>query len=124
MFLCVTGHCIGPLSLGDIGRQNTMKNYTQIQAHYIKSLLDILTELGVTEQQILARLGLSSEQILEQSFDADPDANVLMSLLALSGDEQLGLRMGARMNLLSQGVYGLALMSSATLGDALKLLLR
>jgi len=92
--------------------------------YFIETLLQLLAEQGVTEAQIYAQLQLTSEDILQPRQGDDVDVDVLLGLLALSGDAQFGLRLGTRTNLLSQGIYGLALMSSATLGDALKLLIR
>jgi len=92
--------------------------------YFIETLLQLLAEQGVTEAQIYAQLQLTSEEILQPRQGDDVDVDVLLGLLALSGDAQFGLRLGTRTNLLSQGIYGLALMSCATLGDALKLLIR
>ena len=50
--------------------------------------------------------------------------SVVRSLLRLSKDPQFGLRLGSRINLSSQGIFGFALMCSSTVGDALKLLVR
>jgi len=92
--------------------------------YFIETLLQLLAEQGVPEAQIYAQLQLSPEDILQPRLDEGADINVLLGLLALSGDAQFGLRLGTRTNLLSQGIYGLALMSCATLGDALRLLIR
>jgi len=97
---------------------------SKIQVYFIETLLQLLAEQGVTEAQIYAQLQLSPEEILQPRQDEDFDVNALLGFLALSGDAQFGLRLGSRTNLLSQGIYGLALMSSATLGDALRLLIR
>lgn len=98
--------------------------FTQIQTHYVKELLALLVEQGVGEQQIAAQLQLSPERIIAAATGEGIDSDILRRVIALSGDAQLGLRLGARTNLLSMGVYGLALMNCATLQDALKLLLR
>ncbi len=96
-----------------------------MHAHYSSLLLELLAESGVSEQQLIDRAGLQPGQL----FDA-PGVDVIhfdavsRSALELSGDPQLGLRMGARINVPSQGIFGFALMSCATAGDALKLMVR
>lgn len=88
-------------------------------------MLELLAECGISEQQLLSKSGIESDQLRGvQSANASQFDNVCRCALELSGDPQFGLRLGSRINLPSQGIFGYALMSSATAGDALKLLVR
>ena len=49
---------------------------------------------------------------------------ICTTAIALSDDPQFGLRLGSQFNLSSQGIFGYALMTSSTVEDALKLLIR
>ena len=94
-------------------------------AHYSSLLLELLAERGISEAQLLNNAGLEPGEVLD-----GPGVNIARSdracrsALELSGDPQLGLRLGARINVPSQGIFGFALMSCATAGDALKLMVR
>jgi AraC-like DNA-binding protein len=79
---------------------------------------------------------MSREQLLHNTgvADADPQATLSMSAaqldtacsnaLTFSQDSQLGLKFGSQISIASQGIFGYALMTSATIGDALSLLVR
>jgi AraC-like DNA-binding protein len=60
----------------------------------------------------------------EFSVSAHQMDTVCLHALELSKDQQFGLQLGSRINISSQGIFGYALMTSATVGDALKLLIR
>ena len=96
-----------------------------MHAYYLSVLLELLAERGIGEQQILNETGLERAQLFDTSrvnvarFDV-----VCRTALELSGNPQLGLHLGSRINVPSQGIFGFALMSCSTVGDALKLLVR
>jgi len=94
-----------------------------MHAHYLAIMLDLLADYGITEQQLREHAapggGEGRDQIEAESFNL-----LCHSAMLLAGDEQFGLRLGARINLPSQGIFGYALMSCATVGEALKLLVR
>jgi len=66
--------------------------------------------------------------------DADPQAAINLTALQLntactnaleiSKDSQLGLKLGSQISIASLGIFGYAMMASATTGDAFKLLVR
>lgn len=96
-----------------------------MHAHYLSVMLDLLADGGLNAEDLKVDPALTLNQkenlagIDARQFDA-----VCSRALALSGDPQFGLRVGSRINLPSQGIFGFALMSCATIGDALKLLVR
>jgi len=96
-----------------------------MHAHYSSLLLELLAEGGVSEQQLFDKSGLESDQFLNASGASAASLDIVCrSALELSGDPQLGLRLGARINVPSQGIFGFALMSCATAGAVLKLMVR
>jgi AraC-like DNA-binding protein len=96
-----------------------------MHSYYISTLLQVLEPNGVSRAQLLDGTGLE---------DSDPQATLTLTALQLntactnalesSRDSQLGLKFGSQISIASQGIFGYALMTSATIGDALKLLVR
>jgi AraC-like DNA-binding protein len=96
-----------------------------MHAYYLSTLVELLAEYGVDEPQLLQGTGLAPQQTRgEFSIGARQMDAVAANALRLSGDPQFGLRLGAHINVPSQGIFGYALMTSATVGDALRLLIR
>lgn len=88
-------------------------------------MLSLLSKLGISETQLLNNTGLSTVETLSDfSFTATQLNRLCANALHLSGDGQLGLKVGSQFDLPSQGIFGYALMTSATVGDALRLLVR
>jgi len=93
--------------------------------YYISLLLDLLGDYRVSQETLLNHAKLNS-LVLQESLNLDAhqlDA-LFSSALDLSADPQLGLKFGARINMVPQGILGYALMTSPTIGDALTLLVR
>lgn len=96
-----------------------------MHSYYIATLLQVLEPYGTTRLELLRDTGI---------VEVDPQAMLSLSAaqldtacsnaLALSGDGQLGLKFGSQISIASQGIFGYALMTSATIGDALNLLVR
>ncbi len=96
-----------------------------MHSYYISTLLQVLEPNHVSRAQLLDGTGLE---------DADPQAAINLTALQLntactnaleiSKDSQLGLKFGSQISIASQGIFGYAMMTSATIGDALKLLVR
>ena len=96
-----------------------------MHSYYISTLLQVLEPNHVSRAQLLDGTGLE---------DADPQAAINLTALQLntactnaleiSKDSQLGLKFGSQISIASQGIFGYAMMASATTGDALKLLVR
>ena len=96
-----------------------------MHSYYIATLLDVLEPEGVSRAQLLRNTGV-------QGLDPQGPLNLTArqldiacsNALDLSKDSQLGLRLGSQISIASQGIFGYALMTSATIGDSLKLLVR
>lgn len=96
-----------------------------MHAYYLSTMIGLLQEHGVTEQQLLRDTGVQPGAARQAvRFSASQMDAVCSNAIALSGDTQFGLRLGSRINISSEGIFGYALMTSATVGDALKLLVR
>ena len=95
-----------------------------IQSLLLTQLLRILAEDGFSSEQLLA----ISRFHLNDSKDKDVNPIETLKLLelasSLSDDTTLMTRLGQRMDVSSYGTFSFALMSSADLQGALKLLLR
>ena len=88
-------------------------------------LVNLLAEHGVTEAQLIADTGLEDLDLTEtQFFNAQQSDDICGRAIALSGDRLLGIKLGMRLDMVSLGILGYALMTSATVGDVLKLLVR
>jgi len=87
------------------------------------ALFDEMAEQGIAADALLRGTGLEREQL------ADPQARitqqqkitVFRNVRRLSAVPDVGLRAGARQRLSDFGVYGYALVSNQTFGDAVKL---
>lgn len=96
-----------------------------MHAYYLATLEQALESTEVTRAQLLAAAGVdelesgASIQLAASQLDA-----VCQFALQASGDDQLGLSFGGRISIASQGIFGYALMTSETIGDALNLLVR
>lgn len=98
-----------------------------MHAHYLSVIADLLDNLGIENamHSLLADTGVGDKQLDKTlTLSATQFDAVCERALTLSGDPQFGLQVGSRLNIPSQGIFGYALMSSATIGDALKLLVR
>jgi AraC-like DNA-binding protein len=97
-----------------------------VHSYYVSTLQALLEELGSRESDLLRDTGVAAATRMADDFSLNArqmDA-LCSNALAVSQDPQLGLRLGSRINMSSQGIFGYALMTSATVGDALKLLIR
>jgi AraC-like DNA-binding protein len=91
-----------------------------MQDYYAATLLELLSEQGIDEATLRGHSSFAKQNL---SMEAQSKAMV-KAALQLSGDMQLGLRLGQRLDLHSQGMFGYAIMSCATVADSLKLLVR
>jgi AraC-like DNA-binding protein len=93
-----------------------------IPARHYARLLDVLVERGHSREAVLASVGLGHE-----SFGRDAGYLSLQQMealvkraCALEPDRHLGLDVGRRISLMSHGALSVAVLSAATLGDALE----
>ena len=88
-------------------------------------LVDLLAEQGITEAQLLEKTSLEGLDLsIAQLFNAEQSDEICSKAIALSGDRLLGIKLGTQLNMVSLGILGYALMTSATVNDVLKLLVR
>ena len=91
----------------------------------LPELLGLLREQGVKEDDLLETTQLRSIDLSKPIFLTRQQADTICSnAIKLSKDKALGIRLGLRLNMVALGILGYALMTSANVGDALKLLLR
>lgn len=96
-----------------------------MHAYYIATLLQVLEPTGMSREQLLEGTGIveaDTQAIL--NLNASQLDTACTNALVYSKDSQLGLKFGSRISIASQGIFGYALMTSATIGDALNLLVR
>ncbi|MFT4889044.1 MAG: AraC-like DNA-binding protein [Pseudohongiellaceae bacterium] len=93
--------------------------------NYISIMFTLLSKLGINEADLLNNTGLTTVETRSDFSFTTTQLNTLCSnALHLSKDFQLGLKVGSQFDLPSQGIFGYALMTSSTVGDALRLLVR
>jgi AraC-like DNA-binding protein len=96
-----------------------------MHSFYLKTLLKVLrarkldvglvfNNSGVSEVDLEGELNLTAQQLDTISTNA----------LQVSTDRQLGLLVGSNLDIPSQGIFGYAIITSTTIGDALKLMVR
>ncbi len=91
--------------------------------YYAQSFLDTLSDLGVSELTFRSELHERTNSP-HQALFLKQDQIAIELAMELTNDPQLGLKFGSRLKLTEQGIFGYAVMSSACVLDALKLLIR
>jgi hypothetical protein len=87
-------------------------------------LLPMLEELGVDPETVLAGTGLSIDDLKPDNFIPYRAARAFLeNAAALTGREDLGLRLGDRQSLASLGPLRDAMFHAETLGEALDFLI-
>lgn len=93
--------------------------------YYISLLIELLAGYKVSRADFLTHAGFTSLALSDSlTLNARELDTLFSSALDLSNDSQLGLKFGAQISMVPQGILGYALMTSPTIGDALKLLVR
>ena len=96
-----------------------------MHTYYLSTMVALLAEAGVSERRLMRDTGLSTIGTPKDITVGASQMDTLCSnAIALSKDQQLGLRLGSNINISSQGIFGYAVMTSSTVEDALKLLIR
>ncbi len=100
--------------------------YQPATLHTVTLLFELLQTRGHDAAQILQGSGLtvSALAVPNAMVTQAQELRVCANALALTGDMQLGLRLGARMHILTYGLLGYTMMVSPTLGDALEVALK
>ena len=94
--------------------------------HHIKAIrpaLNVMTRLGFSVEQCLHGTGLQMDDLErpETRLTREQEWQFHRQLLALSNQPQLGLTLGGAYRMESYGVVGYAMLSAATLGEAVRL---
>ena len=88
-------------------------------------LIDLLAEQGISKTRLLENTDLEGFDLSKaQLFNAAQADEICGKAIALSGDRLLGIKLGTKLDMVSLGILGYALMTSATVDDVLKLLVR
>ena len=96
-----------------------------IHNHIVESLLTTLAEQGISSQQLFERPELGTFEDREtQIIEPTKIPSLLQAAFALTNDPTLMIGLGQKVDITNLGTFGFALMSCATLQEALKLLLR
>lgn len=96
-----------------------------MHTYYIATLLHLLEPMGMSRQQLLEGTGIGeADSQAGLNLNASQLDTACTNALVFSKDSQLGLKFGSQISIASQGIFGYALMTSATIGDALNLLVR
>jgi AraC-like DNA-binding protein len=89
--------------------------------HTVTILYEMLKEQGLPARQALQGSGITEPMLAvpHAMVTQTQELRVCANALALSGDAQLGLRLGARMHVLTYGLLGFTMLVSPTLAEAL-----
>lgn len=89
----------------------------------VSLILQVFQEQGVDAQQLLAGSGIGLADLDHPDARITTQQELQVCANALARREDIGLELGRRMHVSCYGMLGYALLSSATLGDALRLAL-
>ena len=93
--------------------------------YFFTVLSELLQTKGINPEELLANVDISADGPADsREITAARLNKVCGNALALSQDPLLGLKFGSKINIPAQGIFGYALMTCATVDDALKILLR
>lgn len=86
-------------------------------------LLDVVSRWGYHEQNLFAPFGLSTAELASPDMRMSVEtANELIKMsLLLTGESSLAFHLGAQMRISIHGTIGYAIMTSHTMGDAIRL---
>lgn len=95
----------------------------RIPVIYLQTLLQIATERGLNELDLIHKVGLS-ENILHDTLGVVPPINhfwLIALIVELTGNKGLGFEIGLRLTPTAHGSLGIALLCCRTLREAVKL---
>ena len=91
----------------------------------LPAFFSLLSPHGITEAEVLVKSGIDLSDLSQPiNLSADQLNVICANALRLTGDKELGMKLGMHLDLVSLGIFGYALMTSETLADAVNLLLR
>lgn len=97
-----------------------------VPVNYVRNLVELIAEVGVDTRRLLAQVGLSEDEVYnpQPALRFEQFRRVMVGAREMTGDPALGLALGQQLTLTAHGLLGYAAISSADLGDALRLLER
>ena len=96
-----------------------------MHSYYIKTLIKVLKAGKLEAECLLYNSGIKDVDLeKELTLTAQQLDTISNNAIEMSKDSQLGLLVGSSMDISSQGIFGYAIITSTTIGDALKLMLR
>jgi AraC-like DNA-binding protein len=96
-----------------------------MHSSYIKTLIKVLKARKLDVNFIFDNSGIKEEDLeKELNLTAQQLDTISTHAIEMSNDRQLGLLVGSNIDIPSQGIFGYAIITSTTIGDALKLLVR
>lgn len=97
-----------------------------VPVNYVRNLVELIAEVGVDTRRLLSQVGLSEDEVYnpEPALRFEQFRRVMVGAREMTGDPALGLALGQQLTLTAHGLLGYAAISSADLGDALRLLER
>ncbi|PTQ90740.1 helix-turn-helix transcriptional regulator [Agitococcus lubricus] len=100
--------------------------YAHLPVTYPAIYLQIAEERGVSQAQVLAHAQLNPQLFAQTTgrVSSQDYEKLVTAVIALVGNNGLGLEVGARQPLTAHGSLGYALMSAATIADAMYILQR
>ena len=96
-----------------------------MHSYYIKTLIKVLKAGKLEAECLLYNSGIKDVDLeKELTLTAQQLDTISNNAIEMSKDSQLGLLVGSSMDISSQGIFGYAIITSTTIGDALKLMVR
>ena len=88
----------------------------------MRNLVELFAEVGVDTRRLLAQVGLSEDEVYnpQPALRFEQFRRVMVGAREMTGDPALGLALGQQLTLTAHGLLGYAAISSADLGDALR----
>jgi AraC-like DNA-binding protein len=96
-----------------------------MHSYYIKTLIKVFKAQQLDTNRLLNHSGIKEVDLeKELNLNAQQLDTISTNAIEMSQDRQLGLLVGSSMDIPSQGIFGYAIITSTTIGDALKLMVR
>jgi AraC-like DNA-binding protein len=96
-----------------------------MHSYYIKTLIMVLKAQQLDTNRLFNHSSIKEGDLeKELNLNAQQLNTISTNAIEMSQDRQLGLLVGASMDIPSQGIFGYAIITSTTIGDALKLMVR
>jgi AraC-like DNA-binding protein len=96
-----------------------------MHSFYIKTLISLFRARELNPNSLFDNSGVQEIDIeSELSLSAQQLDTISTNAIKVSKDRQLGLLVGSSMDIPSQGIFGYAIFTSTTIGDALRLMVR